>query len=195
MSAVLSERTYSEAEYLALERAAPYKSEFRDGRIHAMTGASRKHNLIGVNIARELSAQLKGRPCKAYVSDMRVKARGTGKYHYSDIAVAYGGPEFEDEQADTLVNPVVLIEVLSPSTEAYDRGDKFASYRRIPSLREYLLVAQDQARIERYQRRGDAWVLTEAERLDATVNLEAIGCTLALREVYDKVPSGETAEQ
>jgi Uma2 family endonuclease len=195
MSAVLSERTYSEAEYLALERAAPHKSEFRDGRIHAMTDASRKHNLIGVNIARELSAQLKGRPCEAYVNDMRVKARGTGKYHYPDIAVACGRPEFEDEQADTLVNPVVLIEVLSPSTEAYDRGDKFASYRRIPSLHEYLLVAQDQARVERYQRRGEAWVLTEAEGLDATVNLEAIGCTLALREVYDKVPSGETAEQ
>jgi Uma2 family endonuclease len=152
-----------------------------------MTGASRKHNLVSGNIYRELSLQLKKRPCEAYINDMRVKVAEASSYHYPDIAVVCGTPQFEDAQADTLLNPTLLIEVLSPSIEAYDRGGKFAHYRKIATLREYLLVAQDQPGIERYVRQGDVWILTEAVGLEASVPLESIDCVLSLREVYDKV--------
>ena len=187
MSAVLTQTHYTAEEYLALERCASYKSEFHDGQIYAMTGASRKHNLITFNIARELGIQLKKRPCEAYINDMRVKAAKARGYHYPDIAVVCDTPQFEDAHVDTLLNPTLLIEVLSPSTEAYDRGGKFAHYRKIGSLQEYLLVAQDQPSIERYVRQGDVWILSEALGLDAFVPLDSIDCTLSLREVYDKV--------
>jgi len=187
MSTVLKQTHYTAEEYLALERSAPYKSEFHDGQIYAMTGASRKHNLIGVNIAGELRDQLKKRPCEAYMNDMRVKAAEARSYHYPDVAVVCGAPQFEDAHLDTLLNPTVLIEVLSPSTEAYDRGGKFTHYRKIPSLREYLLVMQDQPSIEHYVRQEGGWILTEAVGLDAVVPLDSIGCVLSLREIYDKV--------
>jgi Uma2 family endonuclease len=160
-----------------------------------MTGASRKHNLISGNIYRELSLLLKKRPFEAYLSDMRVKAAEARSYHYPDIAVVYGTPRFEDAQLDTLLNPTVLIEVLSSSTEAYDRGGKFTHYRKIATLREYLLVTQDQPSIERYVRQGGVWVLTEAEGLEASIPLESIGCVLSLREVYDKVLDNEDDNQ
>lgn len=178
---------FTAEEYLTLERSASCKSEFHDGQIYAMTGASREHNLVTINIARELSIQLKKRPCEAYVNDMRVKAAEARSYHYPDIVVVCGTPQFEDAHVDTLLNPTVLIEVLLPSTEAYDRGGKFAHYRKIPTLREYLLVTQDQPSIERYLRQGGVWILTEAVGLKAKVPLESIDCILSLREVYDKV--------
>ncbi|MDD5269076.1 MAG: Uma2 family endonuclease [Methylococcales bacterium] len=187
MSAVLTQAHYTAEDYLTLERSASYKSEFHDGQIYAMTGASRKHNLITVNIVGELRNQLKKRPCEAYINDMRVKSIEARSYHYPDIVVVCGAPQFEDAQLDTLLNPTLLIEVLSPSTEAYDRGGKFANYRKIPTLREYLLVTQDQPSIERYVRQGDVWILTEAVGLEASVPLESIECVLSLREVYDKV--------
>ena len=187
MSAVHTQAHYTAEDYLTLERSASYKSEFHDGQIYAMTGASRKHNLITVNIAGELHSQLKKRSCEAYINDMRVKAAEAPSYHYHDITVVCGKPQFEDGQMDTLLNPTLLIEVLSPSTEAYDRGGKFARYRKIPTLREYLLVTQDQPSIERYQRQGDVWILSEAVGLEASVALENIDCVLSLREVYDKV--------
>ncbi len=187
MSAVLTQTRYTAEEYLTLERSASCKSEFHDGQIYAMTGASRRHNLITVNIARELSVQLKKRPCEAYINDMRVKVAEARSYHYPDIVVVCGTPQFEDAHVDTLLNPTLLIEVLSSSTEAYDRGGKFAHYRKIPTLREYLLVTQDQPSIERYQRQGDVWILSEAVGLDAAVSLESIDCVLSLSEVYDKV--------
>lgn len=187
MSAVIKQTHYTAEDYLNLERNALYKSEFHEGQIYAMTGASRKHNLIIFNIAGELRSQLKNRPCEAYMNDMRVKAAEARGYHYPDIAVVCGTPQFEDAHVDTLLNPTLLIEVLSPSTEAYDRGGKFAHYRKIETLREYLLVTQDMPSIERYVRQGDSWILTEAVGLDATVTLESINCVLSLREVYDKV--------
>ena len=187
MSSGLTQAHYTAEDYLKLERSVPYKSEFYDGQINAMTGANRKHNLITVNIAGELCSQLKKRPCEAYINDMRVKAAEAPSYHYPDITVVCGKPQFEDGQMDTLLNPTLLIEVLSPSTEAYDRGGKFARYRKIPTLREYLLVTQDQPSIERYQRQGDVWILSEAVGLEASVTLESIDCVLSLREVYDKV--------
>ncbi|MEQ1621723.1 MAG: Uma2 family endonuclease [Methylococcales bacterium] len=194
MSAVVTQTHYTAEEYLTLERKATIKSEFHDGQIYAMTGASRKHNLITVNIARELSQQLKQRPCEAYINDMRVKAAKARSYHYPDIAVVCGTTQFEDDYVDTLLNPTVLIEVLSPSTEAYDRGGKFAHYRKIASLREYLLVSQDEALIEHYERQGDVWVLIEAEGLAASVSLDSINCILRLSEVYDKVLDNKDAE-
>lgn len=197
MSSVLGKRYYSAEEYLVLERSAIYKSEYHDGEIFAMTGASRKHNLIAVNIAGELHGQLKNRTCEAYLADMRVKAAKARSYHYPDISVVCGTPEFEDAHVDTLLNPTLLVEILSPSTEAYDRGGKFSHYRKIASLQEYLLVSQDQPSVERYIRQGDVWVLSEADDLDAVMPLDSIGCTLSLREVYDKVfaddaPAAET---
>ena len=187
MSAVLEKNRYTAEDYLKLERSASSKSEFHDGQIFAMTGASRKHNLVSGNIYRELSLQLKKHPCEAYINDMRVKAAQANSYHYPDIAVVCGTPQFEDAQVDTLLNPTLLVEVLSPSTEAYDRGGKFAHYRKIDTLREYILVVQDQPSMERYVRQGDVWILTEAEGLEASVELESIDCVLSLREVYDKV--------
>lgn len=190
MSSVVKQNHHTAEEYLSLERSASYKSEFHDGQIYAMTGASRRHNLITVNIAGELRIQLKKRPCEVYSNDMRVKAVEANSYHYPDIVVVCGTPQFEDAQVDTLLNPTLLIEVLSPSTEAYDRGGKFAHYRKMATLREYLLVVQDQPSIERYLRQGDVWILSEALGLEASVSLESIDCILSLREVYDKVVDG-----
>jgi len=195
MTAVLQQTHYSAEEYLSLERCATIKSEFHDGQIYAMTSANREHNLIAGNIAAELSQQLKSRPCEAYINDMRVRVAQARSYHYPDIAVVCGAPEFEDAHVDTLLNPTLLIEVLSPSTEAYDRGGKFAHYRKIASLREYLLVTQDQPSIERYVRQGDAWVLSEALGLDALLMLDSIDCRLRLREVYDKVFADNEAQR
>ncbi len=188
MSAILAQKTYTVEEYLAMERSSlEGKCEFVDGQIFAMVGASREHNLIGVNIASELRTQLKDRPCETYANDMRVKAAEAKGYHYPDIVVVCGKPEFEDGHLDTLLNPTVLVEILSPSTEAYDRGGKFAAYRKIQSLHEYLLVSQAEPFIERYVRQGEAWVLTETAGLEGLVNLDSIGCVLAMNEVYYSV--------
>lgn len=187
MSAILAERLYSPEEYLALERAAEYKSEYSNGRIYAMAGASLRHSLIVSNINRNLGNQLLDRPCAVYMGDLRVKAALARSYRYPDVTVVCGQPELEDQHFDTLLNPTLLIEVLSPSTEASDRGDKFAEYQRISALREYLLVAQDRPRIDHYTRLDAGWLLTVAEGLDATLPLEAIGCVLELREVYRRV--------
>ena len=184
---------YTPEEYLARERAAEYKSEYVNGFIVAMTGASRAHNVISVNIGGELRGQLKGRPCEVYSGDMRVKVNATGTYRYPDIAVACGDITFEDAELDMLHDPMVIIKVLSPSTELIDRGEKFAHYRRLASLREYLLVSQETPHIEQFVRRCDGWLLSEAGGLDASVHLTSIDCMLPLREVYDKVrfPQGD----
>lgn len=178
---------YTAAEYLALERRATYKSEYVNGHIIAMSGASRRHNLIAANISRELSSQLRGRPCESYISDMRVRVSETGLYTYPDVVAVCGDIRFADEQTDTLLNPTVIVEVLSASTEAYDRGDKFAHYRRLASLHDYVLVSQDAVRVEHYVRQGEKWVLSEASLLTDTVSLASIQCTLVLEDIYDKV--------
>ncbi|MFN8556189.1 MAG: Uma2 family endonuclease [Dehalococcoidia bacterium] len=187
MAAVARPWTSPES-YLARERAAAFKSEYVDGCIVAMSGASRVHNLITTNLSREVSAQLKGRPCEVYAADMRVLVSAAGQYRYPDVVIVCGRPHFADAEFDTLTNPTVLIEVLSPSTEAADRGEKFAAYRRLDSLQAYVLVAQHELRAERYTRQGDGWLLTEYTEADDVVELAAVGCALALREVYDKVP-------
>lgn len=175
------------AEYLAIERKAEIRSEYIAGRMYAMSGASRRHSLIAGNIHAEVRAQLRGRNCEVHMADMRVKVSPTGMYTYPDVVAVCGEARFEDEQLDTLLNPTVVLEVLSPSTEAYDRGEKFAQYRRIESLREYVLVAQDQMRIEHYRREGAEWVLAEISDADGTLNLAAIDCHLAVRAVYEKI--------
>jgi len=187
MSSPIVQSRYTPEQYLALERKATSRSEYVNGQIFAMSGASRAHNLIAGNVYREISSQLKGRPCEAYVSDMRVKVSSTGLSTYPDVVAVCGEIRFDDEQKDTLLNPTALVEVLSASTEAYDRGEKFVHYRRLESLREYVLIAQDKVRVEHFVRQGDQWVLTEASNLDDTVQLSSIGCLIALRDVYDKV--------
>jgi Uma2 family endonuclease len=187
MSSVAVEPRYTPEQYLAQERQAPYKSEYFNGRIYAMAGASREHNLISFNFARELGNQMRNRDCETYVADMRVKSRATTAYLYPDVAVVCGQPQFEDTGLDTLLNPTVLVEVLSPSTEAGDRGHKFAHYRRIPSLQEYVLVAQDRVLVERHVRQENGWLLTEFNDLEATLPLAAIGCEVALRDIYARV--------
>jgi Uma2 family endonuclease len=181
----------SPQDYLALERQAEWKSEYVDGERVAMSGASRRHNLIVLNLARELSLQLKGRPCEAYVTDMRVKAAAGALYTYPDAVVVCGEPRFEDADVDTLLNPTLLIEVLSPNTEAYDRGAKFEHYRTLDSLREYVLIAQDKPRVDHFARQGDGqWLLTPHSGLEGRLPLPAIQCELALAEIYDKVAFG-----
>ncbi|MDQ2807104.1 MAG: Uma2 family endonuclease [Chloroflexota bacterium] len=175
---------YEPAEYLTLERAAAYKSEYLAGEIFAMAGASEEHNTITLNIASELRIQLRGSPCRAYANDMRVKVQASGLYTYPDVVAVCGERRFEDGHRDTLLNPTVIFEVLSPSTEGYDRGKKFALYRGLESLQEYLLVAQDEARVEHYIRHDHDWVLRDVAD---TIQFAAIAAVLPLAAVYENV--------
>ena len=179
-------------DYLAIERSAEFKSEYFDGEIFAMAGASRAHNSIVLNTGSEIRQHLKNRSCKAYVNDMRVKVNPTGLYAYPDVIVVCGKEQFEDTHLDTLLNPTLIIEVLSDSTEAYDRGRKFEHYRHLDSLVEYVLIAQQRPHIESYRRQPDQqWLLTECSGLDATLRLQSIDCDLALAEIYAKVELSE----
>jgi Uma2 family endonuclease len=178
----------SPEEYLVLERQAENKHEYVDGEIFAWAGANRKHNLIAGNIAGELGHQLKGRPYEVYASRMRVKAAASRAYVYPDVVVACDEPQFEDDYVDTLLNPTLVFEVLSKSTESYNRLAKSAYYRTIESLSEYLLVAQEEYRVEQYVKQdAGRWLLTEVRSLDSVIELEAIGCSLALRDIYDRI--------
>lgn len=177
------------AQYLGFERASTVKHEFFAGEMFAMVGASRNHNLIVVNAGSELREQLKGKACEVFVNDMRVKVSASGLYTYPDLVVVCGQALFEDETQDTLLNPVVIGEILSPSTEKYDRGKKFEHYRKLESLAEYLLIAQDEPRVEHYVRQADGnWLFSEVTEVDGHVELPAIACRLKLAEVYDKTP-------
>jgi Uma2 family endonuclease len=193
----LAQPVVTPAEYLALERRAREKSEYVNGRVYAMSGASRLHNLIAGNIFRELGNQLRGRPCETYMSDMRVKVQRTGMYTYPDVVALCEQPRLEDAELDTLLNPAVIVEVLSPSTERYDRGEKFAHYRRLESLREYVLVAQGTPLVEHFRREGDSWVLTEVSDPGGDLRLSSLGCTLQLADIYERVdfPSGGASPQ
>ena len=153
-----------------------------------MSGASREHNLIAGNTLIAIGPQLRDRECEVYPGDMRIKVSPTGLYTYPDITVVCGKPEFEDAEVDTLLNPKVLVEVLSPSTADYDRGRKFTHYRRLPSLQEYVLISQDRPLVEHYVRQGqDEWLLTEQSSLQDTLVLPSIQCQLPLSEIYLKV--------
>jgi Uma2 family endonuclease len=178
----------TEDEYLEHERRSEAKHELIHGVIVAMAGASREHNAIAGNVVRALGALLKERRCLVFPSDQRVHVEATGLFTYPDVTIACDGLRFHPKQRDTLLNPRVIVEVLSDSTEAYDRGAKFAHYRTIPSLLEYVLVSQHEHRIEHYRRLDTGqWVLTAYEGDAASVALPALGCELPLAEVYDKL--------
>ena len=196
MSSAATQSYLTPEEYLALERKATTKSEYINGQIYAMSGASREHNLITMNISNRLYIQFIERDCEVYASDMRVKVSPTGAYTYPDVVVVCDEPRFEDTSFDSLLNPTVLVEVLSPSTEAYDRGEKFAYYRQLDSLQEYVLVSQNCVRVEHYLRQGEQWLLTELSALDDQLYLASIECELSLREIYAKVKfSSDAARQ
>jgi Uma2 family endonuclease len=181
MSAIprIDERTYLEQ-----ERLSETKSEFIDGEVYAMTGASPAHNLVASNLIRELGNLLKRRPCRVYTSDQRVSVEQG--YLYPDVSVVCGQPQYFDK--DNLINPQLLVEVLSPSTADYDLGGKFARYRSIPSLKEYLLVAQDRPQVIHYLCQDDHhWLMSELEGIGAVLDLPTIQCRLPLAEIYDKV--------
>jgi Uma2 family endonuclease len=175
-------------EYLEIERRAETRSEYLDGEMFAMAGASLEHSQIVSNLVGELSKQVKRRSYRALPNDLRIHIPATGLYTYPDVVVVCGEPRLEDEHFDTLLNPTLIIEVLSPSTEAYDRGKKFEHYRTVESLAEYLLVSQDAPRIEQYLRQPDGrWLFTAVAGMDSNITLPSIQCELSLAEVYDKV--------
>ena len=175
-------------EYLSLERKAEIRSEYLDGDMVAMSGASREHNLIVGNLVRELGIQLKERPCEVYANDMRVKVSATGLYTYPDIVALCEEARFEDDRRDTLLNPAIIVEVLSDSTESYDRGAKFAHYRKVPSLIEYVLVSQREYRIEQYARQPHGpWLRSEVRGLAGKLDLLPIQCAVELKEIYARV--------
>ena len=197
MSSAAVQSHLTPEEYLALERKATIKSEYLEGQMYAMSGASRAHNLICLNIGAEIRSQLKERACEVYTNDMRVKVSAAGLYTYPDVLVVCDEPSFEDDSFDILLNPTVLFEVLSPSTEAYDRGAKFGYYRQLDSMQEYTLVSQDFMRVEHYLRHNEQWILTEFGSPDDIVQLTSINCELPLREIYAKVdfPPNEAPPQ
>ena len=183
---MLPQTLYTPQEYLALERASDERSELVNGQIYAMTGASFRHNLIVSNLVIGIGTQLRGGPCSVFANDLRVKVAETGMYTYPDVVGLCDRPELEDEHLDTLLNPSVIIEVLSGTTERYDRAEKFAHYR-IESLREYILVAQNQVRVERYVRHGDHWLLSEISDPEGVLRIDGLGCDISLRDIYDRV--------
>ncbi len=182
----------SPKEFLDFERSANERHEYRDGVIVAMSGARRKHNTVSTNMSGLFWQHLKGKECENYSNEMRVWVPKTRLYTYPDIVVVCGEPEFLDDEFDTLLNPVLIVEILSESTESYDRGEKFQSYRSIPTLKEYLLVAQYRPHLEKYVKHGDGfWMLSEAVGIDSSIALDSIELTLALSEIYDKVKFSE----
>ncbi len=191
--AISAVQTYlSPEEYITLERKAiptyhTVRSEYVNGKIVAMSGASRAHNLISFNISGELRNQLKDGGCEAYAGEMRVSTTSTSSYFYPDIVVVCDEPRFEDDVFDILLNPIVLVEVLSPSTEAYDRGEKFSHYRQLESLKEYILVLQDRVNVERYLRIQDEWKYTYCQDLNDVLPISSIQCELPLLEIYERV--------
>ncbi len=188
MTAAKPSHYITEEEYLALERVSIAKHEYYNGRIYAMTGAKEPHNLINGNTLATLHSQLRRKPCRIYSSDMRVKVIKTGLNTYPDIVIICGQPQFTDPTHDTITNPVVIIEILSDSTERYDRGMKFQNYRTIDTLRDYILVAQNHYHIEHFSRQeGGLWVLQEATNDEDIIRISSVECTLSLQDVYEKV--------
>jgi Uma2 family endonuclease len=186
--------------YLELDRAAEERYEYLDGEIYAMAGESPDHSTICTNLTMSIASQLRGTPCRAFAKDTKVRsgppsrpgATGQGLFSYPDLLVVCGPMQFHDQVRDVLLNPTLIIEVLSPSTEAFDRGEKFRRYRTwLPTLQDYLLVAQDKPLIDHYHRvEAQRWELVSVEGLQEHVHLEALHCTLRLSEVYDRIVFG-----
>ncbi len=188
MSAVPVSRVTPE-EYLAAERASDTKHEYVNGEVYAMAGASLAHNLIVSNLIRTVGTRLLGRPCDVYPSDMRLQVTETGLYTYPDVMVVCGEHHLADETRDMLVNPKVIFEVLSETTEVNDRVWKWAHYRHLESLEEYVLVAQDRHLVEHFARQPDgAWLLREFDDLGETLPLPTLGIEVPLADIYYRVP-------
>ncbi len=187
MSPVVAQTYLTPEEYLAFERKATTKHEYLNGQIVAMSGASFAHNFLTMNVANQLYNQLIGGECQVAASDMRVQATQTGSYFYPDVVVVCGEPRAEDDTFDTLLNPTLIVEILSPSTETYDKGEKFEHYQQIASLKDYILISQDKVHVEHYCRQGSAWLQTEFAELEDVLSLRSIACELRLQDVYRRV--------
>jgi Uma2 family endonuclease len=183
-------------EYLAAERESPVRHEYLEGRIYAMAGETLQHSQIGVNLIREVSQQLKGRECQALSPNMKVKTGDAGLFSYPDLTVVCGKPLSLDNHKDVLINPTAIFEVLSPSTEAYDRGEKLFRYRSfIETLMDYVLVSQIRALVERYSRQPNGqWLYVPVDGLSSRIQIQSIGCTLELSEIYARVEFPEIPE-
>jgi Uma2 family endonuclease len=186
-SAPIQKSYLTAEEYLALERQAETRSEYIEGEMVAMTGGTWAHGLVIGNLVYSLKSRLQGGSCSVIPSDLRVRT-SPEIYSYPDVVVICGEPSFADGQGDILTNPILIVEVLSPSTESYDRGRKFESYQLLDSLKEYVLVAQDRPRVEHFLRQdGHVWLYTEVSGLDSSVSLTSIGCQIPLAEIYERV--------
>lgn len=180
--------SWTPEQYLARERQATTKSQYYQGQIFAMAGASREHNLIVANLVASIHAGLRGKPCEVYPSDMRVKVQASGLYTYPDVTIVCGEPQFEDAHVDTLVNPLVLFEVISESTEGYDRGAKAMQYRQLPSLQQLVLIASDRVHVESYRRGADGgWTLWESSDQTGSLPVPAADVMLSIAEIYQRV--------
>ena len=184
----------SPAAYLAWERKAAFRNEYLNGVIRAMSGASEAHNRITVNMILRLGNLLDDLEYSLYVGDLRVRAGAADAYLYPDVVIVRGKPLFEDDVFDTLLNPAVVIEVLSPSTEARDRGEKFAQYRQLESLHEYILISQESVHVEHYLRQGTKWLLTEFRDSDDALPIVSADCELSLQHIYRLVEFPDTSE-
>ena len=193
MTALPKKKYISPEEYLAIERDSLERHEYFDGEIFLMAGTSEEHANISSNVNISLGTQLKKRPCKSYQSDLRVHIPATGLYTYPDVIVVCGKPQLlEDAYLDTLLNPDLIVEVLSPSTADYDKGTKFDHYRTIDSLKEYVLVWQDKKRVARYTKQTDgSWTLKDFIGEESEIVLSSIDCKLLMEDIYDKVDFGE----
>ena len=187
MSTLPAQTYLTPEEYLAWERKQPFKNEYHNGQIVAMSGASRWHNRITLDTSTDLNNQLMNSDCEVFSGDMRVRTSPTVSYLYPDVIVVCGEARFEDDTFDTLLNPIVVIEVLSPSTAAYDRGEKFESYKQLASLQEYILISQDRVRVESYHRQGTQWLHNTLQHLEDVLPVASIECEVPLRAIYRRV--------
>lgn len=185
---------YTPKQYLEIERKADFRSEYVNGEMLAMAGASREHNRITLNLGSALTEKLRATPCEPFTTDMRVQISAT-RYTYPDV-VAACEPEFQDSSLDVLINPLVIIEVLSPTTESDDRGWKFAHYRRSPTLTDYIMVAQNRPSVEHYSRHGqDLWTLREYTSLSDILLLESLSCEIRLEDIYERITFPAESEE
>jgi Uma2 family endonuclease len=180
-------KKFTPAEYLAMEEVAEYKSEYHRGEIFALSGGTVDHSLVAGNLVGALKSMLAATPCRVFNSDLRVHVRVSDLYTYPDVMVVCGKLQYFERRNDTILNPLLIVEVLSPGTREYDRGAKFEMYKGIPSLQEYLLVDSESARIECYRRRDTEWTVTAFDNLDGACRLESLDCEIPLSLVYEKV--------
>ena len=184
-------RIYTPAEYLALEEVAECRHEYRDGEIVPMTGGSLNHNELTGMLYAHLRFALRGSGCRVFASNLRVWTPECNLYTYPDVMVIQGEPVLQEGRTDTVLNPVLVVEVLSKSTRSYDRGDKFVCYRTIPELREYVLVDQYTMHVEQFAKNSEGqWVLTELDGPEAMLTFSAVELQLPLSDLYENVPIG-----